>query len=179
MQPSNVSHVLDLDVSGKQLRPRASPVFHPSRGHPSIWRRQPLGMLGDRWSSLTCEGAAKPPPSVTGIDLNVFSLQRTWCARCSIGPWLHWSMVDPPWTGIFSKNNQQVWQITGGPLSEPRWLVNKVKLQKEHWTFLKKIYYFKSLVEEELFFFRKFCENLYSFLSFFFYISSTLHKGKK
>lgn len=161
MQPNNVSCVLDLDVNGKQLRPRASPVFHPS-----IWRRRrPLGILRDRWSSLTCEGAAKPPPSVTGIDLNVFSLQRTWCARCSIGPWLHWSMVDPPWTGIFSKNNQQVWQITGGPLSEPRWLVNKVKLQKKHWTFWKKYI----ILRIRHLWRRKFCEKPYSFLSFFFF----------
>lgn len=100
---------------------------------------------GGRWGCWGIGGVHSPVKvqpslrlSVTGIDLNVFSLQRTWCARCSIGPWLHWSMVDPPWTGIFSKNNQQVWQITGGPLSEPRWLVNKVKLQKEHWTFWKK-----------------------------------------
>lgn len=85
----------------------ASPVFHPSRGHPAICRQRPLGILGDWWSSLTCEGAAKPLPSMTRIDPNVFSLQRTWCARRSAGPWLHWSMVDPPWTGIFSKNNQQ------------------------------------------------------------------------
>lgn len=51
-----------------------SPVFHSSRGRPFIVRRQPLGILGDRWSSLTCEGAAKLQPLMTGIDLSV---QRT------------------------------------------------------------------------------------------------------
>lgn len=36
---------------------------------------------------------------------------------------------------------KQVWQITGGLPPEPRWLVNKVKLQKENWTFWKKYIY--------------------------------------
>lgn len=122
---------------------RASPVFHPSRGRPSA---RPPGILGDRWGSLTCEGAAE-------LHLQRRELTRV-CFPCE-GADVLADCTDRWWSlSQLAFFNRKTTRESGQPPDaaagpSPPWLLSRVNLSRKFGFYEKKCCFDDKLLEEE------------------------------